>query len=90
MRVHVAGYRGGLDGAMSQWHRMTRLLDMAHKTRELHNLLSAMVVLPDGHLSKDNWETELLRRLKDHRKFLSSLCPPGRRLASSDSSESSD
>jgi hypothetical protein len=90
LRVHVAGYRGGLDGAMSQWHRMTPLLDMAHKTRETHNLLSAMVGLPGGHLSKLNWETELLRRLKDHRKFLSSLSPPRRRLASSDSDESGE
>jgi hypothetical protein len=36
MRVHVARYHGGLDGAISQWHRMTRLLDMAHKSNQVH------------------------------------------------------
>jgi hypothetical protein len=90
MRVHVAGYHGGLDGAISQWHRMTQILDMAHKSNQIHTLLSAMVVLPGGHLSKYHWETELLRRLKEHRRFLSSLCPRRRASVSSASSESSE
>jgi hypothetical protein len=63
---------------------------MAHKSHRLHSLLSANVVIPGGHLSKYNWETELLRRLKDHNKFLSSLCHRRWAATSSDSSESSD
>jgi hypothetical protein len=73
MRVHVAGYRCGLDGQLSQWHKMTHLLDMAHKSHRLHSLLSSNVCIPGGHLSKYTWETELLRRLRDHNRSLSDL-----------------
>jgi hypothetical protein len=90
MRVHVSGYHGGLEGLLSQWYKIPHLLDMAHRSHRLHTLLSADVTLPGARLSKYRWETELLRRLRDHNRFLSSLGHRRRTMTSSTSSDSSD
>jgi hypothetical protein len=91
LRVHVADYHDGIHGAISQWPRMIDLLDMTHDSHQLHFLLSAMVLLPVGYPSKYSWETELLRRLREHKRVLRNLHPrPRGWRTSSDSSPSSD
>jgi hypothetical protein len=90
MRVHADGYHGGLEGALSQWYKMPQLLDMAYTSQRLHTLLSANVVLPGARLPTFNWETELLRRLRDHSRFLSNLCHRRWAATSSESSEAGD
>jgi hypothetical protein len=91
VRAHADRYQGGLEGPLSQWHKMRQLLDMAYASQRLHTLLSSSVDLPGAHLSTTfNWETELLRRLRDHNNFLSNLCHQRRTAASSASSEPDD